>query len=147
MLSNSEASPRIWTCVTRPSRVHVCRVWARDYHSVKSAHGTVLQRYMFPREMCAPEHISLYSDICSPGTDITSIIGTLPTVIRAFPRVKCFPTNFNVHGNNLISDSTYRIQQAKGNIVSITKYNHWTHSDVRTTNKINLTKPVCFIFI
>jgi len=30
-LSNSEASPRIWTCVTRPSCTHVHRVWARDY--------------------------------------------------------------------------------------------------------------------
>ena len=34
MLSNSEASPRIWTCVTRPSHAHVRRVWARDYHTV-----------------------------------------------------------------------------------------------------------------
>ena len=30
MLSNSEAGPRIWTCVTTPSRAHVRRVWARD---------------------------------------------------------------------------------------------------------------------
>ena len=30
-LSKSEVSPRIWICVTRPSHVHVCRVWVRDY--------------------------------------------------------------------------------------------------------------------
>jgi len=30
-LSSSEASPRIWTCVTRPSHAHVSRVWAQDY--------------------------------------------------------------------------------------------------------------------
>ena len=29
-LSNSEASPRIWTSVTRPFRAHVRRVWARN---------------------------------------------------------------------------------------------------------------------
>jgi len=29
-LSNSEASPRIWTCVTRPSRTHVHKAWAWD---------------------------------------------------------------------------------------------------------------------
>ena len=80
--------------------------------------------------MCAPEHISLY--ICSPGTDITGVIGTLPTVICVSQgHLKCFPTIFNVHGNNVISikdltyrDTSYRIQQAKGNRVSITKYNN-----------------------
>jgi len=30
-LSNSEASPRIWTCITRLSHMHVRRIWARDY--------------------------------------------------------------------------------------------------------------------
>ena len=38
-----------------------------------------------------------------------------------------------------IRDSTYRIQQAKGNIVSITKYNNWTHSDIRTSYLQNST--------
>jgi len=30
-LSNSEADPRIWTGVTRPSLARIYRVWARDY--------------------------------------------------------------------------------------------------------------------
>ena len=34
MLSKSEVSPRIWICVTRPSCVHVCRVWVRDYRII-----------------------------------------------------------------------------------------------------------------
>ena len=29
-ISNSEVGPRIWTCVTRPSRAHVHRVWVQD---------------------------------------------------------------------------------------------------------------------
>jgi len=72
--------------------------------------------YASPRNVCPRTHFS--SAICSPGTDITSIIGTLPTVLRV-SQGQVFPTNFKVHGNNLISirDSTFRIQQAKGNTV------------------------------
>jgi len=41
-LSNSEANPRIYTCVTRPSHTHVHRIWARDYTKVACITSLVL---------------------------------------------------------------------------------------------------------
>jgi len=48
-------------------------------------HSGVTVIYVYPRNVCPRTYFT--SDNCSPGTDITSIIGTLPTVIRVSPQI------------------------------------------------------------
>ena len=60
----SEASPRIWTCVTRPSRVHVRRVWARDYEDVSTQLDT--KEFIY-HVHCVNWHSLISSHKGSPG--------------------------------------------------------------------------------
>jgi len=107
--------------------------------------------------MCALEHISLVisvpweqislkhnwhianSDTCFPGSGVSSI---MPIILVIFvPR--CFPANFNVQGNNLISTIF-----SKPSVTAIGKHsiNNWTHSQIKTTYKTHKTQHALLSF-